>query len=165
MTPGGRRPAARPGLAAIVVACAAACGPTPRWVAPDAVGPAPAVISDDGELVVYSADDAIDTADADHPHHRRYVIRTSDGTVLRAVLNQDGPFGQDPEQVALSPGRYVVDTSATNFGPVRVPVVIEPGRTTIVHLDGDSESDAVPEGSAVRLPNGGPIGARVATPP
>lgn len=154
-----RERAARAALVAILLAGMSACGPTPRWIAPEAVGPAPVITSDDGDLVVYSADDAIDTADADHPHHRRYVIRAQDGSTLRTVANQDGPFGQDPEDVPLPPGRYLVDTSATNFGPVRVPVVIERGRITIVHLDGDSESDPVPEGYAVRLPNGSTIGA------
>ncbi len=72
------------------------------------MGPAPAVASDDGELIVYSADDAIDTADSEHPHHRRYVIRAADGSVLRSIENQTGPFGQDPEDVTLPPGRYAI---------------------------------------------------------
>lgn len=149
---------------ALAVALAAGCAPPSRWIAPAAVGPAPAVASDDGELIVYSADDAIDTADSEHPHHRRYVIRAADGSVLRSIENQTGPFGQDPEDVTLPPGRYAIDTSATNAGPVRVPVVIEPGRLTVVHLDGDDESDPVPASAAVRLPNGHPIGARASSP-
>lgn len=151
--------------AAVALALVAGCAPAPRWIAPAAVGPAPAVGSSDGELVVYSADDAIDTGDADHPHHRRYVILAEDGSMLRTVWNQSGPFGQDPEDVTLPPGRYAIDTSATNFGPVRVPVVIEAGRTTFVHLDGNDEADPVPAEAAVRLPNGSPIGARASTGP
>jgi hypothetical protein len=53
-------------------------------------------------------------------------------------------------------------TSATNFGPVRVPVQIEKGETTVVHLDGDQESDPVSETAAVRLPNGTIVGWRAA---
>lgn len=161
MTSGG---APRTALAALAVALAIGCGPVPRWVVPAPLGPAPVVASATGDLLVYSADDAIDTADADHPHHRRYVIRSESGSELRTILNQSGPFGQDPEEISLPPGRYLVDTSATNFGPVRVPVQIETGRLTVVHLDGDAESDPVPEESAVRLPNGSTIGARAAEP-
>jgi hypothetical protein len=161
VTSGRERRAALPALA---VALAAGCGPVPRWVVPVPVGPAPVVSSATGDLLVYSADDAIETADADHPHHRRYLIRSESGTELRTVLNQSGPFGQDPQEIALPPGHYLVDTSATNFGPVRVPVVIEQGRLTVVHLDGDAESDPVPEASAVRLPNGNMIGARATGP-
>ncbi len=163
MTPTSRRGVRlRRGPRPLLVALAlvAGCTPPSRWIAPDAVGPAPVVASNDGDLLVYSADDAIDTADADHPHHRAYVIRAPDGSVLRAVRNQCGPFGQDPEDVTLAPGRYAIDTSATNLGPVRVPVVIESGHVTVVHLDGDAESDPVPGASAVRLPDGRSIGAR-----
>lgn len=145
---------------AMGLALAAGCTPAARWVAPVAVGPAPVLAGDDGELLVYSADDAVDTADAGHPHHRSYVIRATDGAVLRTVENQSGPFGQDPEDVTLPPGRYTIDTSATNVGPVRVPVVIEQGHVTVVHLDGDAAADPVPAATAVRLPDGSPIGAR-----
>jgi hypothetical protein len=152
--------AARCALVALAMLLVPACTPARRWTAPSEVGPEPAIVTDTGDLVVFSADDLVDTADADHPHHRRFTILTADGHELHTVTNQSGPFGQDPQSVALPPGHYLVDTSATNFGPVRVPVVVEQGRTTIVHLDGDDDSDPVPDAVAVRLPNGHPIGAR-----
>ena len=91
-----------------------------------------------GNLIVYSAWDRFDTLDPEHQRHTPYVILSGpsdSANVVARVRNQSGPFGQEPELVDLPPGQYWVEARATNVGRVRVPVVIDSGRTARVFLD------------------------------
>jgi hypothetical protein len=113
-----------------------------------------------GQLVVYTPDNFVDTNDAEHPRHQAYVVLNPDGSVVERVANLSGPFGQDPEVVPLPSGRYLVHAWAINFGPVAVPVQIDRGRTTTVHLDGDQGSSlaAASQAQVVSLPDGQVVG-------
>lgn len=74
--------------------------------------------------------------------HSTYKLLTPEGHLFLNVLNV-GPM-DEPEAVRLDPGNYVVEARAfkpeavtvpvTN-GAVRIPVTIETGKTTVLHLD------------------------------
>ena len=145
-------------LAAIAIIASGCSSPKPL-VLHDSVGPArtaaPAA-GGAGSLVVYSAWDRFDTLDAEHPKHTPYTVRSErDGTVAH-VHNQTGTFGQDPISVSLPAGHYSLQARATNVGPVRIPVVIRSGQTTVVYLDGSTAPAEAwrAEADWLRQPNG-----------
>ena len=115
--------------------------PKPR-VAYGPVGPSfrSASGSGPGRLIVYSAWDRFDTLDAEHRRHTPYTVSSSSSDSgppsLVKVRNQQGSFGEDPDVVTLPAGQYSVLARATNVGRVQVPVIIQPGQTTILYLDG-----------------------------
>jgi hypothetical protein len=142
----------------------AGCSSTP--VAP--VGPNPnrtPVASSTGVLEVYSRqvahrdDQEIGgNGAADWNQHGNYTIYAPDGTA-RQVRNAEGRYEVAPKPVTLKPGKYVIKAQAADFAWVEVPVTIEPGRTTRVHLDYNwSPPPNTPKDELVTLPNGRPIG-------
>lgn len=141
------------------------CATRARVVVQQAVGPARAVLArrrnSNGSLVVYSAMEVINAADARHPAHSSYRIYMPDGKLLRDVDNREGSFYQDPIAVPLAPGKYNIEARATNVGWVELPVIIEQGRTTVVDLDGDVlPPHEAGNGEWVRLPGGQIVGSR-----
>ena len=76
------------------------------------------------------------------------------------VLGMVG-FATAPPVVALPPGRYIVEARATDARRVRVPVAIEAGRTSIIHLDDNWKVPvSTPKDELVSLPSGSPVGWR-----
>jgi hypothetical protein len=141
---------------AILALCMAGCG-TPRpYESREVVGPdsaqSPVGKLSSGALVVYTAPDGFDTLDPNHEHFTPYVIYSSTGQLLQKVRNSTGSFGSDPLTVSLAPGTYKVEGRAVNVGRVSLPVLVEQGKTTVVHLDGDLAGDSA-EG-LVKLPDG-----------
>ncbi|MFO1475931.1 MAG: hypothetical protein U1F98_04685 [Verrucomicrobiota bacterium] len=114
-----------------------------------------------GELIVYSAPEAADPANAYQVSHTSYKILAPDGKLLRRIDNRCGSFYSQPVTVDLAPGQYEIEAQAVNAGRVIVPVLIEDGRTTVVDLDETQFPQDVPKDSPdwVRLPNGIVIGA------
>ena len=147
----------------IALVAAAGCATRPGIVLKETVGPArphPGRRKGEGELVVCSALEVANAADADHPAHSGYTICAPDGRLIREVDNRTGPFYQDPVTVALPVGSYEVKGRATNHGAVVVPVLIEEGRTTVVDLEG-AMPPPVPRqvgDQFVRLPDGQIVG-------
>jgi hypothetical protein len=87
---------------------------------------------------------------------------SEDGKRLKYVYNRVSTFNEAPELVTLSPGIYKVTAAASAFGTVTLPVLIEAGKTTSVHLDG-SELSGWSRGAGskfVSLPDGLVIGWR-----
>ncbi len=132
--------------------------PLARSVQP--VGPAPnasAAAVRDGWLRVYSArepaeidpslaerlwDENIGRSDLLYnPAHTDYSIFNQDGTLVERVRNARGVADMDPALVELPPGRYTITAQAEEDSGevvgVTIPVVIEPGKRTSVHLTGD----------------------------
>jgi len=106
----------------------------------DAVTPetSPArVIPDSSALVVYTAPDPHAHFDGTsyHMYYSDYDVRSEDGTLVRKVHNDSGTAVEGPVQVRLPAGRYRVHARANGYGWVIVPVVIEQGKVTTVHLD------------------------------
>jgi hypothetical protein len=61
--------------------------------------------------------------------------------------------------VALPAGRYFVKAQGKDYLQVEVPITIERGRTTRVHLDDKWNLPAdTPKRELVSLPNGNPVG-------
>jgi hypothetical protein len=92
----------------------------------------------DGYLVVYSATDEVSDGDSAFNPHSSYVIYTIDGKFLRNVENHISRTDELPELVKLAAGAYTLEARSANDGYVRVPVVIKPGRQTILDLDSRS---------------------------
>jgi hypothetical protein len=100
----------------------------------------------------------------EYPAHTNYTIATPDDKVIEHVANATGSFASEPARVSLSSGEYHVRAQYDRGGFVIVPVVIEPGKTTVVDLDGE----ALPQGhrapkDMVCLPDGHVVGWRATT--
>ncbi len=113
-----------------------------------------------GTLIVYS-DLTNNVNDSDHPLHSEYKIYSTDGRLLLEVRNQSGSFNQDPANVQLSSGRYFLVAQAVNQGMVKVPIVIDARKQTVVDLN----QEVLPQISAtdsawVHLPNGYAVGIK-----
>jgi hypothetical protein len=140
------------------------CAASTPLVFTQAVGPARIVAvkkAPSGELLVYSGWERFDTLDTDHQKHTPYTLRSAEQSKPIHVINSRGSFGEEPEAVALPPGRYIVEAVATNLGRVHVPVVIREGERTVVYLDGESGPSASGkerEANWVRRPDGSIVG-------
>jgi hypothetical protein len=113
-----------------------------------------------GSLIVYSAAYAPTLEQSEYPAHTDYTIATPEDKVIGRVKNATGSYGSRPASVSLSPGQYHVRAQYDRGGFVVITVAIEPGKTTVVDLDGEP----LPEGSRgvkeVRLPDGSVVGWR-----
>ena len=135
----------------------------PLTVAP--VGPpagAGSTTSGPGQLEVFSALKA--RAAGDDPvwyQHSSYDLYDSHGRRLKHVYNVVGYYEQAPRLITLPAGKYVVKAQAKDYLWVEVPVVIQPGETTRIHLD---DAWQPPPGTAstelVSVPAGYPVGWR-----
>lgn len=132
-------------------------------VGPDLAQPRVKLNPGQGQLVVFTALELMNTLDSYHPAHTRYVIYDSNGKLLRQVDNRSGSFYQTPQTITLSAGEYKVKGRATNSGQVDVPVIIKENKTTTVDLEGTNLPQRKPTGAGqwVRLPDGQVIGMRV----
>jgi hypothetical protein len=144
------------GCVSLVLGCASA----PVAVAP--VGPNPTGLrsaDSNGQLQVFSA--MLERTEAYNPvwfQHTDYTLYDLNGKALRHVHNVTGNYAQDPPAISLPPGRYIVKAQAHDYLAVRVPVVIDPGRITRVHLNGDWQPTYTDKTQVVALPTGTPVG-------
>jgi hypothetical protein len=88
-----------------------------------------------GYLKVYSAIDELKDGDGWYFPHSSYEIYTINGRLLKNVGNHISRSDEIPEIVALPVGFYTVVARAEKAGYIRVPVVINEGRETILDLD------------------------------
>jgi hypothetical protein len=128
------------------------------------VGPESAtgrVTQGQGYLVVYSETQPMHL-DKGIPYyiHTSYVVETPPDRRVKSVANHLGDMDSAPQRVALPAGAYRVVAHSTDYGRVRVPVVIEPYRITEIHLQGKGswQPPSKPGAELVRLPDGEPIG-------
>jgi len=108
------------------------------------------------ELVTEGFDEG---ANPSHYQHTDYRVYDERGKSVRYVGNSVGEYDSSPRVISLPPGRYIVRARAKDYLSVEVPVVVEPGRTTSVHLD-DRWTPA-PEATTNELvfePDGKPVG-------
>lgn len=149
------------GMAALCFSCA-----TKPPVALGIVGPKSVInhaISGQGYLVVYSDTDELRLGKA-NPYYRHtgYCIVTPDGRPFKWVPNHIGDMDEAPQLVALPSGNYQVIARATDYGQVRVPIVIQPWQTTKVHLEGKGnwqpKNFSASVTNLVRFPDGELIG-------
>ncbi len=162
------------GALAMLTGCASE--PTVSLLQP--VGPAPAgpkAAVAQGSLEVYSAPQqepmGVNTTDwwSDYNlnrslisyglAHTDYVILTRDGKDFQYVRNAKDPADPTPARVSLAPGRYEVKAEAERpdgtLVNVIIPIVIKPGKTTVVHLAGNwKPKGQFANNQVVRLPDG-----------
>jgi hypothetical protein len=150
-------------LAVATAAIVASCASAPPTIVDETVGPGLAVASQDhnGFLTVYSATEW--TTYDDGPSllsYTNYQIDAPDGTLFQEVSNGD----YEPTRVVLPTGTYTVVAWSDTSGEVSVPVAIEAGKITVVHLEREKNwkaaSAGIPSADLVRLPNGQAIGFR-----
>lgn len=141
---------------------------TPVALAP--VGPDPSGFgnsSASGQLVVYTST-AVQSDNQNQGsrdpvwyQHTDYSLYDLEGNRIRQVDNTIGRYEEAPRHVVLPAGKYLVKAQANDYLQVMVPVAIECGRTTTVHLDDHWNMPAgVPATALVRLPNGQAVGWR-----
>jgi hypothetical protein len=90
-----------------------------------------------GYLVVYSATEPYEDGEIMYYTHTDYDLYSSRGVFLKRIRNSIEREDETPERVPLAPGRYLVQAESETDGIVRVPVVIDNGRTTVVNLEAD----------------------------
>jgi hypothetical protein len=89
-----------------------------------------------GTLIVYTAtEQRFDGAYTFRYPHTSYEVYR-DGHPFRHVLNGQTLDLENPTNVVLPKGNYTVMAQSETQGMVQVPVRIETGRTTVLHLDG-----------------------------
>ena len=92
--------------------------------------------------------------------YTKYEIDAANSSFVEKVSN--GDF--EPTRVTLPKGTYTVVAESDTAGTVSVPVAIEGGKTTVLHLETAKEWDealaGVRSADLVRLPNGQAIGIR-----
>jgi hypothetical protein len=149
-------------VAGVAAALALAGCATPP-VTLEAVGPNPMGYqgsSGYGQLEVFSA--LSGHVEGNNPtwyRHTDYDICNRRGWQLEHIENSVGHYAQAPRIVSLPPGEYIVKARAKGTLQVRVPVVIKPGATTSVHLDGAWQPSAETS-PLVDAPSGYPVGWR-----
>jgi hypothetical protein len=127
------------GITAIIAVCLmTGCTTTP--VAFPAVGPNPYAKSDgaeNGRLEVFSSMET--QVEGDNPiwfQHTDYDVLTAEHKPLKRVWNKVAHYAEEPRVVSLPAGNYFVVARSIDSFSVEVPVVIQPGKLTTVHLDG-----------------------------
>ena len=153
-------------LGALVLGLSA-CSASRQVAVQTPVGPAPSGVttaSPDGGLQVFSAW-AIGTPGepAYVRYHSGYWVYLPDGKLLRYITNRSGGAEHmtgDPEVVSLAPGRYKVVARVESSGTAEIPVVVEAGKTSSIHLDGSKLEPGSSLGGSdvVRLPDGLVVG-------
>lgn len=146
----------------------AGCATSHDGLALDSVGPDPTspinAAATTGTLLVYSAFEVnadFNRRDSHRPEYSDYRILTADGKLQQRIHNNSGTILQRPKQVDLPAGKYRIIAQANGYGSVTVPVVIEAGQNTILHLEGGfrwPNQRAFDQANAVRLPDGEIVG-------
>jgi hypothetical protein len=122
--------------------------------------------SDNGTLMVFSAFQVTAVSQGDYEHRRHYSdykIFSEKSKLLQVVHNDSNTVLREAARVTLSPGMYRVVAQANGYGLVTVPVVIERGQVTTVHLEGGGswENEVTRnQTDLVRLPDGRIVGWR-----
>ena len=155
--------------AAMISLLVAGCASKPVVLPP--VGPAPenqTYVPPRGYLRVFSDTEKHEIGENIYYYpHKSYLIYTETGRQFKYVANHVGDMDESPARVSIPAGRYYVLADSSSYGRVTVPVIIEAGRTTVVHLDSEWRSLRNRAAGMVRLPNGEPVGWGVSneTPP
>jgi hypothetical protein len=147
-------------FASLVVCSAAAATALPT------VGPNPYGLqshSTSGQLEVFSV--LRGHSEGNNPpwyQHADYYIDDRQGHELQHVDNTVGYYAPAPRPITLPAGQYLIKAPAKDAFMVEVPVVVEAGRMTRVHLDGTWKLPAnTPATELVNSPAGYPVGWRV----
>ena len=159
--------------AASVILFMVSCASHPITLAP--VGPNPvaggSASASAGQLQVFSSlDEESDnqnqgSKDPVWYQHTDYNVYDARGKLVKHVDNTIGHYATTPRLVTLAAGHYIVRAQANDELSVNIPVVIERGRTTKVHLDENWRlPPSTPKTEIVCDPSGYPVGWRANLP-
>ena len=146
----------------LVTLLSAGCVQTQPLLIDEPIGPShhSATRSGHGALVVYSETRPF-SGDPDYLIHTGYTLLTPQGALIQLVDNHSGIQRREPTEVTLPVGRYSVLARDARYGTIRLIAIIEPGRTTVIDLNGELLSEPDKESDRwVRLPTGRIIGLR-----
>jgi hypothetical protein len=148
-------------IGALIIPLVAGCVSTP--VTLNSVGPEPIkpeAFIPKGYLQVFSDTDTIQDGDGPPYYpHTGYSIHDEYGKVVQFVPNHIGDMDESPSIVTIPSGHYNIVAESSAYGQVTVPVVIQEGRSTVVHLDRDWRPSAnISTNELVYLPNGEALG-------
>jgi hypothetical protein len=151
-------------LIPIAAALLTGCATKPIALAP--VGPAASERADStqhGYLQVFTATQkSIPVASDDNTSFNLrtgYDIFDPAGKNDQFVANHMGNMDEWPDLVTLAAGNYTVKAQSSWCGMVTVPVLIENGKTTVIHLDDNwNPPKNTPLAQIVSLPNGSAVG-------
>jgi len=144
----------------------AGCASQPVTLSPVGPGPEHHAFSDGtGYLRVYSDTETHVIGDGlPYYPHTCYNIYDQNGVRVKFVPNHIGNMDESPTLVSVNAGNYNVVAQSSAYGRVTVPVVIEGGRQTIVHLDRQWQpAKSAASNDLVRFPDGEAIGWSGAT--
>ena len=122
----------------------AAAGSTPKTKTLAPVGPEPtccrcAAAGVNGYLTVFTATQKSMPLASDDTWlfdlHTGYDIYDPAGKLLKFVPNHTSNLDASPDQVSLADGHYNIVALSGQYGRVTVPVTIENGKATVVHLE------------------------------
>ena len=152
-------------VCAAIVPFLAGCASAQTSLSP--IGPNPssrvASVSEAGHLQVFSATEKSSPVTSDdffnytYPLnlHTGYDITDADGKTVKFVRNHASDLDEWPDNVALPAGDYHIVAKSVWCGQVTVPVVVQNGKTTVVHLDNNWWPPAnSPANQLVFLPDG-----------
>ena len=126
------------------------------------VGPKPARAekpSDLGGLQVFTDLETHQVGEGAYYYpHSSYEVYSSAGARVKTVENHLGPMDEKPTLVAMPAGHYTILGPSANYGNVRLPITIEAGKTTVIHLDGYWKPATSARDEVVYFPNGEAIG-------
>ncbi|HSY18786.1 MAG TPA: hypothetical protein VK815_10650 [Candidatus Acidoferrales bacterium] len=153
-------------ICAAGISLLAGCASQPVALSP--VGPEPenhASTAGIGYLQVFSDTETHVIGDGPPYYpHTGYNIYDQSGARIKYVPNHIGNMDESPTLVRVPAGNMKIVAESSAYGRVTVPVVIEGGRTTVVHLDREWQpSSNAASNKLVRLPDGEAVGWRDAT--
>jgi len=156
-------------LLAALGAALCGCG-SPASLTLTPLGPSPSAArtaDPDGALEVFTAKRQQNNVGYEFSYNQRtgYEIYDARGARVKTVLNNNEKEfrANAPIPVRLPPGQYTVKAlAAVGLGEwVSVPVIIKPGQTTEIHLNGQWRPPAdTPASEVVQSPAGFPLGWR-----
>lgn len=128
------------------------------------VGPGKSETGKVGALQVFTVTERHQDGDNTYYYpHTSYLVYNEQGKKVRFVPNHVGTMDEKPSLVLLPSGEYIVVAEAEGYGRVRIPVVVKPSRTTVLHLERGWEPPAYAKSSELaRMPDGQAIGWRSA---
>jgi hypothetical protein len=148
-------------LSAAIITLVAGCVSQPVALLP--VGPEPAehvTYASTGCLEVFS--DTEERVIGDGPHyypHLGYNIYDNSGKRVEYVPNHLGDMDEAPTLVRIPVGDYQVVAESSAYGRVTVPIVVQSGKTTVLHLDrGWIPAANILSNEVVRFPDGEAVG-------
>jgi hypothetical protein len=149
-------------IGAVIIPLLSGCASTP--VALNSVGPAPATPAGEyvatGWLRVYTATDAHEIGDNTYYYtHTGYHIYTEDGKLWKYIPNHTGDMDESVANVQIPEGKYKVLARSEPYNVVIVPVLIQAGKTSEVHLGAHWTPPLnAPTNEIIYFPDGRPVG-------